>query len=73
MLNFLTMLKGVGSQIGAQGGDRKIGMQYANMGLQAPQLQDPMNMLGGLMSMSGQRGNQMNIPITQLISMMRGG
>lgn len=83
MLNFLSMLQGAGGSrlgqaMGTQGAQRtkgadKIGMQYANMGLQAPQLPDVMSMLGGLSNLTQTQQNQRALPITQLINMMRGG
>lgn len=84
MLNFLSMLQGAGgSRLGqamgtqgaqrTQGADKNIGMQYANMGLQAPQLPDVMSMLGGLSNLTQPQQNQRALPITQLLNMMRGG
>lgn len=57
---------------GISGGPQKIGLQYTNAGLNAPQLPDPMNMLAGAKSMSGQQQNQRNLPITQILNMLRG-
>lgn len=57
---------------GITSGPSKIGLQYINAGINAPQLPDPMNMLAGAKSMSGQQQNQRNLPITQILNMLRG-
>lgn len=52
--------------------DKKIGLQYINAGLESPQLPDVMSMLAGLNNVNQQK-QQQQIPITQLINMMKGG
>ncbi len=48
----------------------KIGMQYANAGLQAPEVPNMMAMLQGVQQ---QQQQPRNMSVTQLINMMRGG
>ena len=67
----------LGQSVGMLGAQRtkgadKIGMQYANMGLTPPQLPDPMSMLAGNRNMTGMQQNQRNLPITQILNMLRG-
>lgn len=57
---------------GISSGPQKIGLQYTNAGINAPQLPDPMSMLAGARNMSGQQQNQRNLPITQILNMLRG-
>lgn len=80
MFNFLGLLQGAGGSrlgeaIGKQGAGMtgpagKIGMQYANAGLQAPEVPNMMAMLQGIQQ---QQQQPRGLPITQLINMMRGG
>lgn len=54
-----------GQALGAQNmgkGSEKIGMQYANMGLQAPQLPDPLSQVNAM----GQQPQRGQLPTTQM-------
>lgn len=83
MLPFLSMLQGAGGSrlgqaIGTKGAsfiqpsDKKIGMQYANMGLQAPEVPNMMNMLAGLNQMSGQQ-QRAPLQVYDIMRMLQGG
>jgi hypothetical protein len=69
----------LGQAIGTQGAgrteksDKKMGLQFANAGLEPPQVPNMMNMLQGAMSMTQQQGGSRGLPVTQLMNMLRGG
>ena len=67
----------LGQAIGTKGAQmiqpsKKIGMQYANMGLTPPEVPDMMNMLAGMNNLTSQGGPR-NIQIYDIMRMLQGG
>lgn len=61
--------KGVAS---AQGSNKNIGMQYANMGLNPPEVPNMMAMLNGMQGMTGQR-QRAPLQVYDILHMLQGG
>lgn len=88
MIPFLSMLQGgaraagsgrLGQAIGSKGAsfikpsDKNVGMQFANAGLAPPEVPNMMNMLIGATQMSKPGGPAGQLPVFDILAMLRGG
>ena len=55
-----------------QPSNKNIGMQYANMGLNAPEVPNMLAMLNGMQNQT-RAGGPRNLPVYDILSMLRGG